>query len=313
MDFISTTKMAFLEASQRTVAEMKIGIVGLGSMGSGIAQVVADSGFSVVAVEASSEALKSGLERIRKFMEKGVELGKNSTDDIERVFSAVHPTTSYDELGECDFIIEAVTENLAIKREVFTRLDEITGREVLLATNTSGIAVHEIARVISSPERLFGLHFFNPAQLMKLVEVVCPTDASVEGSEKLRQFCIDIGKEPVMVKDRPGFLVNRLLIPYLNMAVDALDSGLASKEDIDLAIELGLGYRSGPLKLLDQIGLDVHLAATTSIYEQSFLPEFRPPAMLKEMVNHDRLGKKSGTGFHSYSDGESSGQAHRNR
>lgn len=292
---------------------MKIGILGLGSMGSGIAQVVADSGFPVVAVEVSSEALKSGLERIQDFMRRGVELGKNTTDDVERVLAAIHPATSYDALGDCDLIIEAVTENLQIKQEVFTRLDEITGSEVLLVTNTSGIAVHEIAKVVSRPERLFGLHFFNPAQLMKLVEVVCPTDSSKEGSERLRQFCIDIGKEPVMVKDRPGFLVNRLLIPYLNMAVDALDAGLASKEDIDLAVELGLGYRSGPLKLLDQIGLDVHLAATTSIYEQSFLPEFRPPAMLKEMVNHNRLGKKSGSGFHSYPAESQSGQAHRNK
>jgi 3-hydroxybutyryl-CoA dehydrogenase len=280
---------------------MKIGIVGLGSMGSGIAQVAADAGFSVIALEVSDGDLKSGLERIKTFMGRGIELGKNTAEDVERVMSGIHPSTSYEALGECDVIIEAVTENLEIKHEVFAGLDRIVGPDTLLATNTSGIAVHEIARVVSRPERLFGLHFFNPAQLMKLVEVVCPIGASKEGSDRLGQFCIDIGKEPVMVKDRPGFLVNRLLIPYLNMAIYAMDAGLASKEDIDLAVELGLGYRSGPLKLLDQIGLDVHLAAATSIYEQSFLPEFRPPAMLREMVNHNHLGTKSGSGFYSYS------------
>lgn len=284
----------------RIYEEMKIGLLGLGSMGSGIAQVLAAAGFSVAVKEIDGRGFESGIGRIRSFMSKGIELGKNTAADMERVLSLLSPVESYEGLKDCQLVIEAVSEDLGIKREVFSRLDEVVGEDTLLATNTSGIAVHEIAAVMGRPQRLFGLHFFNPAQLMKLVEVVCPIGSSPDGAQWLREFCIQLGKEPVMVKDRPGFLVNRLLIPYLNMAIEAVDAGLACKEDIDIAVELGLGYRSGPLKLLDQIGLDVHLGATTSIYQQSLLPEFRPPALLRELVNHNRLGRKSGAGFHSY-------------
>jgi len=214
--------------------------------------------------------------------------------------SQIQTTTDYGDLSQCGLIIEAVTENISMKHEVFSRLNTVASQDALLATNTSGISVHEIGKVLAQPERLLGLHFFNPVPLMKLVEVVCPRGLPDGALARVKQFCLDIGKEPVVVKDRPGFLVNRLLIPYLNQVANAFDDGLATREDIDVAIELGLRYPMGPLKLMDQIGLDVHLAATTTIYEQTFWPEFRPPAILKEYVDQGWLGRKSGKGFYEF-------------
>lgn len=283
-----------------------IGVIGLGTMGSGIAQVVASHGFLVTAVETTMTRVEEGLERMRHFMNRGVVLGKTSPDEIETVMRAIRTSTALDELRDADLIIEAVFEDLHVKRAVFEELVRHVRASTILATNTSALPIHQIAQGIDFPSPLIGLHFFNPPPLMRLVEVVKPLNASDQLIDQAKAFCHAIGKTPVVVKDRPGFLVNRLLLPYLNQAMDAFDHDLATREDLDVAVELGLGYPMGPLKLLDQIGLDVHLHATTALFEQTRASEFRPPAILQELVDAGRFGKKTGEGFYSYAPNEAS-------
>ncbi len=284
----------------------KVGVVGLGAMGSGITQVVASHGYAVTAVDTSDERCQQGIDRIERFMQRGIELGKTRPEDRDRVLNGIRVSTSLGDLALNDVIIEAVYENLGVKQEVFRGLLPYVSANTILATNTSGLSVHAIAQGLPLTMPLIGLHFFNPPQLMRLVEVVSPLEVSSDVIGQVKAFCNAIGKEPVVVKDRPGFLVNRLLIPYLNQAIDAFDHQLASREDLDNAVELGLGYPMGPLKLLDQIGLDVHLHATTALYQQTYLPEFRPPIILEELVDAGRLGHKTGRGFYSYGKGKQS-------
>jgi 3-hydroxybutyryl-CoA dehydrogenase len=285
-----------------------VGVVGLGTMGSGIAQVAAAAGFSVVGVETSRERAGAGHRRIAAFLERGMARGQGTPEERDRILSAITTTDRLTDLRRADIVIEAIYEDLAAKQALFRELDAVLPREALLATNTSGLTVHAIAGPLLRVRRIVGLHFFNPAPLMPLVEVVRPAGADPETVAEAVAFCRALGKEPVVVKDRPGFLVNRLLIPYLNQAADAYDHGLASREDLDTAVELGLGYPMGPLKLLDRIGLDVHLAATEAIYAQTYRPEFRPPAILRELVARGSTGKKNGSGFYAY-DGPPAGEA----
>lgn len=269
-------------------------------MGSGIAQVAASRGFRVTAVETTQARCEEGIERIRRFMKRGVELGKTAPEDVESVIRAIQTSTALEDLSSVDLVIEAVFEDLNVKRAVFNELVRYVSSSTLLATNTSALAIHRVAQGIGFQTPLIGLHFFNPPQLMRLVEVVKPFNAPEHLIDQAKEFCQAIGKTPVVVKDRPGFLVNRLLMPYLNQAMDAFDHGLATREDLDVAVELGLGYPMGPLKLMDQIGLDVHLHATTALFEQTHAPEYRPPAILQELVDAGRLGKKTGEGFYGY-------------
>lgn len=288
------------DARPATRSTWSVGIVGLGTMGSGIAEVVAAAGLPVVGVEVSRERAEAGRQRIVRGLEAGIARGRTTPADRDRILAGIVTTDRLSDLHPADLVIEAVNEDLALKRAVFRELDAILSRDALMATNTSGLTVHAIAGELLQARRIVGLHFFNPAPRMPLVEVVQPAGVDPETIAEAEAFCRAIGKEPVVVKDRPGFLINRLLIPYLNQAAEAYDHGLASREDLDTAVELGLGYPMGPLKLLDRIGLDVHLAATGAIYNQTFRPEFRPPAILRELVERGRTGKKAGGGFYAY-------------
>lgn len=283
-----------------TKSNWNIGVIGLGSMGSGIAQVAASHGFPVTAVETTVARCEEGIDRIRRFMNRGVELGKTSPGDVEKAIKSIRTSTSLEDLDDTNLVVEAVFEDLNVKRAVFQELVPHVRASTILATNTSALAIHKVAQGIDLPSPLIGLHFFNPPPLMRLVEVVKPLNAPEQLIDRAKEFCRAIGKEPVVVKDRPGFLVNRLLMPYLNQAMDSFDYGLATREDLDTAVELGLGYPMGPLKLMDQIGLDVHLHATTALFEQTHAPEFRPPVVLQELVDAGKLGKKTGEGFYLY-------------
>ena len=282
----------------------KVTVLGFGTMGAGIAQVCAGAGHEVVVLETSDGRLEDGRRRMEGFLDEGVRRGKVSEEARNETISRVWGTTEVEELAGCGVVIEAAVEDLRMKRELLPAVAEAVGEEAVLATNTSALSVTELAAAIPRPERFGGLHFFNPAPLMPLVEVVAAEQSSGETLDFLEAFAEGLGKQPVRTKDRPGFLVNRLLMPYLNQAVQAYDDGLASAEDMDTALENGLGYPMGPLNLLDLIGLDVHLHATSAAYEQTHSPYLSPPPLLGRMVGAGYLGRKAGRGF--YDRGEDS-------
>jgi 3-hydroxybutyryl-CoA dehydrogenase len=269
-------------------------------MGGGIAQVCAQAGNLVRVLEPTEELLDAGRGRVDAFLRDGVSRGKLDDSDREAVLERIHGTTGVDALADCSVVIEAVVEDLAIKHEVLRRVAEVVGSEVPIATNTSALSVTQIAAGLPAPERVGGLHFFNPAPLMPLVEVVEAVQTAPQTTSALVAFAAELGKEPIVTKDRPGFLVNRLLMPYLNQALRAFDEGLASREDIDAGLELGLGYPMGPLRLLDLIGLDTHRHATDAAYEQTRDVNFAPPPVLERLVQAGRLGRKTGAGIYEY-------------
>lgn len=275
----------------------RVAVIGFGTMGSGIAQVVAQSGREVLAVDTDAARLDAGRARVDAFLAKGIRLGKTTEQERVDTLARLDTTTELGSIAECDLVIEAVVEQRAAKDAVFQAAAAFVGTDTILVTNTSALPVTDLAAAVPEPGRFAGLHFFNPAQLMKLVEVVRALQTTDAVIEALMQFCTDIGKSPVEVKDRPGFLLNRLLMPYLNDVVQAYDDGLASAADLDLAIEHGLGHPMGPLRLLDQIGLDVHNHATASAYESTLDARFAPPPLLARMVAAGWLGDKSGRGF----------------
>ena len=287
--------------------EQTVGVLGCGTMGSGIAQVAAQAGCSVVVLEVSEPALEAGLGRIDRFLADGVRRGKLSEEDRSAVRGRIGGTTAWDDLAPCDVVVEAVIEDVEAKREAMQALSGVLRAEALVATNTSCLSVTEIAAAYAHPEQVVGLHFFNPAQIMKLVEVVRAVETSDAAFERAYAFAAALGKEPIRTKDSPGFIVNRLLIPYMNQAIQAYDDGLSSLEEIDTGIELGLGYPMGPFKLADLVGLDVALFASEAIYADTLREEFAPPPLLRRMVKAGRLGRKTGRGFHRY-DSESGGQ-----
>ncbi len=281
-----------------------VAVLGLGTMGAGIAQVCAQAGHEVVALEPSEELLKKGRRRIEDFLEEGVRREKVTEEARDQTLAHVRGTTEIGGLAGADVVIEAVVENLEAKLELLPAVAEVVGERTIITTNTSALSVTALAATVSRPERFAGLHFFNPAPLMQLVEIVAAEQSSSETLQTLEDFTEGIGKEPVRTKDRPGFLVNRLLMPYLNQVVQAYDDGLASKEDMDIALEKGLGYPMGGLKLLDLIGLDNHLHATSAAYEQTHDLHLSPPPLLNRMVDAGYLGRKAGRGFYQYDDKE---------
>jgi len=278
----------------------KIAVLGLGTMGTGIAQVCAQAGFEVAALEATDELLESGLGRIDAFLRKGVERGKLEDAEREAIIARIEGTTAVEDLAGSELVIEAVVENLELKRALLTGVAAVVGEEAIIATNTSALSVTEIAASLPSPERVGGLHFFNPAPLMELVEVVEALQSSAATTATLTAVAEQLSKRPIVTKDRPGFLVNRLFMPYINQAINAYDEGLASAEDIDVGLELGLGYPMGPMKVLDLIGLDVHRHATEAAYEQTHDTDYAVPPLLERMVQAGRLGRKSGAGIYEY-------------
>jgi 3-hydroxybutyryl-CoA dehydrogenase len=272
-------------------------VLGFGAMGAGIAQVCAQAGLEVAVLDTDAARLAGGDRRLREFLDGGVARGKLGAEERDAVLARIRPTTDAAELAGSDLVIEAVVEDAAVKKEVLPRVAEVVGPDAVIATNTSALAVTDLAAAVPHPHRFAGLHFFNPAPVMRLVEVVRALQTDDATVAALLEFAQAAGKVAVEVKDRPGFLVNRLLMPYLNDVVQAYDDGLASARDIDVAVELGLGHPIGPLALLDLVGLDVHEHATGNAYAETLDPQFAPPPLLGRMVAAGYHGRKSGRGF----------------
>ncbi|GAA4728022.1 3-hydroxyacyl-CoA dehydrogenase NAD-binding domain-containing protein [Nocardioides endophyticus] len=277
----------------------RVAVLGCGTMGAGIAQVVAATGREVTIVDTDSERVEAGIRRIGAFLDAGVKRGKTTVEEREELMSRLTGAVSLASVRDAQIVVEAVSERMDVKRQVLAEISGVVAADSVIATNTSALPVTELATFVSFPERFAGLHFFNPAQLMQAVEVVRGLQTSAETATLLKDFVASLGKDAVVVRDRPGFLVNKLLMPYLNDVVQEYDDGLASAEDIDVAIKLGLGYRLGPLELLDLIGLDVHEHATSSAYAGTLDPAFAPPPLLQRMVAAGYLGNKNGRGFRS--------------
>jgi 3-hydroxybutyryl-CoA dehydrogenase len=278
----------------------KVGVLGAGLMGSGIAEVCAKSGYETVVREVSDELVRKGVQRVESSLAKAVERGKLAAAESNAARARVTATTRVEELARCDVVIEAVIENLEAKKELFGQLDELCGEATIFCSNTSSLTITELSAATRRPDRFAGLHFFNPVPVMKLVEVV-RTIATSDGTiETLLDFARSLGKEPVLAKDNSGFIVNRLLVPYLLDAVRALEEGVGSKEDIDRGMELGCGHPMGPLKLLDFVGLDTTYAIAEIMFSEYREKRFAPPPLLKRMVLAGRHGRKSGRGFYEY-------------
>jgi len=277
-----------------------VGVLGCGLMGSGIAQVCAQSGYRTIIREIDENLVKSGLTRIEQFLEQGVKRGKINPKDRDGVIANLSGTTKIHDLSEADIIVEAIVENLDVKREVFGAIDDIVGDDTLFASNTSSLCITEIASAIKRPERFLGLHFFSPVPVMKLVEVIRGLATSDETYKRGFAFAKSLKKDPVTAPDRPGFIVNRLLIPYLLDAIRAHESGVGTIEDIDKSMTFGCGHPMGPFALLDFIGLDTTYYIANIMYEEFHELAYAPPPLLKRMVVAGKLGKKSGQGFYAY-------------
>jgi len=278
-----------------------VGVVGCGLMGSGIAQVCAEAGFKVVVREVSEELLRKGLGRIESFLKKGVEKGKLTPERAQEVRGRLEGTTALERMAGCDLVMEAVVESLEAKRDVYQALDKVCPPATLFASNTSSLSITEMAAASGRADRFVGLHFFNPVPLMKLVEVVRSPLTSAPTFEAAFAFAQRLGKTPIRATDRTGFIVNRLLVPYLLDAVRALEEGVGSTADIDEGMRLGCGHPMGPLTLLDFVGLDTTYYIADIMFDEFREKRFAPPPLLKRMVQAGMLGKKSGRGFYDYS------------
>ncbi len=278
----------------------KVGVIGFGVMGSGIAHVCARAGYSVLASDLTDELLKKGLASINTNLTKEVDKNKISQQERDAILGRIKITSNNGDLFECDLVIEAVIEDLKIKQQVFSELDKICPKHTILATNTSTLSIIDIAVQTSRPDKVLGLHFFNPAPVMKLLESVKSIVTSEETISIGKIFGESLGKTVVMAQDAPGFLVNRLGTPFMLNAIRMLESGLATRDDIDNAITLGLNHPLGPLRLVDLIGLDNILAGSTSIYDKTKEAQYAPPILLEKMVAAGMLGRKTGKGFYEY-------------
>ncbi|HVS04193.1 MAG TPA: 3-hydroxybutyryl-CoA dehydrogenase [Thermoanaerobaculia bacterium] len=278
----------------------KIGVLGCGLMGSGIAEVCARAGYETVVREVSEDLLERGLERIHSSLERAVAKGKLEAAAREEALGRLSGAVDLGLLADCDLVIEAIVENLEEKRQTFRAVDREVQEGALLASNTSSLTITQLAVATTRPERFVGLHFFNPVPVMRLVEVVRTLLTSDETFDTAVEFCRSLGKEPVACKDNSGFIVNRLLVPYLLDAVRAHEEGVGSVEDIDKAMRLGTGHPMGPFTLLDFVGLDTTHAIADIMFEEYREKRFAPPPLLKQMVQAGRLGRKSGRGFYRY-------------
>lgn len=281
----------------------KIAVLGAGIMGAGIAQILAQGGYSVIMRDLQMTLVKDGLQTIEENLEKEIEKGILHNEEKEIIMQRIQGSTDLADLHDADLVIEAVVENMAIKKQIFAELDNLCPYHTILATNTSSLSIAEIASSTRRRDRIVGLHFFNPVSKVKLVEVIKGIDTSPETLETARDFVQNLGKYPVVVsRESPGFIVNRILIPYLNEAIWVYGEGLAEKEDIDLAMKLGAGMPRGPLELADSIGLD-HLYASIQVFYEEFRdPKYRPHTLFSTMVRAGYWGKKSGRGFYNYRD-----------
>jgi 3-hydroxybutyryl-CoA dehydrogenase len=277
-----------------------VGVVGCGLMGSGIAQVTAQKGYRTMVREVNDELLRKGLDRIGGFLSEGVKRGKVSQADMDKTLGSISGTTRLEDFRDCDLVIEAVVENLGEKRKVFAELDRVCKPSAILASNTSSISITAQAAATNRPSQCIGLHFMNPVPIMKLLEIVRPEITSEETYRAAKAFGESLGKVTVTAKDTPGFIVNLLLVPYLCEAVRAVEHHLATREDIDTAMELGCNMPMGPLKLLDFVGLDTTLYIMDVLFDQFHDPRYAAPTLLRRMVMAGHVGKKAGRGFYDY-------------
>jgi 3-hydroxybutyryl-CoA dehydrogenase len=286
--------------SDTGVAATKLGVVGAGFMGSGIAESAARAGLGVTVYEPQAAALERSRERIEESVGRAVEAGKLDAAESESLLGRIDETTEFDALAEAEIVVEAVFEDPAVKGPVFQRLDELLDERAIIASNTSSIPIAQLASWTKRRDRVLGLHFFSPVPVMKLVEVVVGLETSDDTVERAEEFAQQIGKQPIRTKDRSGFIVNMLLVPYLMAAVRMYEEGFASREAIDEGMRLGCGHPMGPLTLCDFIGLDVLYAVCDSLYEEFKRPEYAPPPLLKRMVVSGQHGRKTGRGFYDY-------------
>jgi 3-hydroxybutyryl-CoA dehydrogenase len=277
-----------------------VGVVGCGLMGSGIAEVSARSGYRVIVLEINEELLQSGLNRIRNSLSKAVARGKASQEEADQTLARIQGTLDLADLAGCDLVVEAAIENMALKKEIFAELDGLLAPHAILASNTSSLCITEMASVTRRGDKVLGIHFFNPVPVMPLIEFVRTILTSDETMATAREFGASLDKTMVTAKDTPGFIVNRLLIPYLLQAVQVYEDGLATREDIDTAIKLGLAHPMGPLTLLDFVGLDTTLFIADAMYDEYKDPRYAAPPLLRRMVLAGHLGRKSGKGFYDY-------------
>jgi 3-hydroxybutyryl-CoA dehydrogenase len=278
----------------------KVGVIGLGTMGAGIAQVSIQAGYETVGREISGELGERARATIERYLSRGVEKGRMTAAERDAALDRLSLTTELADLAGCDLVIEAVLEELELKREVFAELDRITQPDAVLATNTSALSVREIAAATTRPERVVGMHFFNPAPVLPLVEVVRTPQSSDDAVQAAYEWARAAGKQPVICNDTPGFIVNRILIPLLNDCVRVLGEAHVRPEDVDTAMTNGAGWPLGPCALLDLIGIDVHVHASRALHEKLQEERMAPPERLVEMQEQGRLGRKSGAGFFRY-------------
>jgi 3-hydroxybutyryl-CoA dehydrogenase len=278
----------------------KVGVCGAGLMGNGIAQTCATAGFDVVLMEVAEEPLQRGIASITKSLDKFVEKGKMAQADRDAAIGRIKPTTKVADLAGCDLVIEAVVENVDVKAKLFSRLDDLLAPNAIICSNTSSLCIIELAAKTKRSNRVAGLHFFNPVPIMKLVEVVKTIATTQDVIDTLFAFAKKLGKEPILAQDTPGFVVNRLLIPYLLYAIRCYEGGLATKEDIDKGMKLGCGYPMGPFELLDFVGLDTTYYIAQIMYDEFKDPMMAAPPLLKRMVLAGRYGRKNGKGFYDY-------------
>jgi 3-hydroxybutyryl-CoA dehydrogenase len=278
----------------------KVGVVGLGTMGAGIAQVSVQSGFETIGREVEPELGERGRATIERYLARGVEKGRNSGDERDAALGRLTLTTDLADLADCDLVIEAALEELELKREIFAELDRVTRPDAILATNTSALSVSEIAEATEQPQRVVGMHFFNPAPVLPLVEIVRGRESSPEAVDAAYAWAERAGKQPVRCRDTPGFIVNRILIPLLNDCVRVLDEAGVEPEAMDKAMTNGAGWPLGPCALIDLIGVDVHVHASAALHDKLGEDRMAPPERLVRMQHEGTLGRKSGRGFYEY-------------
>lgn len=278
-----------------------VGIVGCGLMGSGISEVLAKNGYNVIVREVNDDFLNKGIERIRASTQKAVDRGKLSAAERQQALERITPTTKLEELAPCDYVIEAAIENLNLKKDIFERLDNITRPDVILASNTSSLSIAEMASKTKKPEKVLGMHFFNPVPVMPLLEMVRSFMTSEETYQTSRALGESLGKQIIVAKDYPGFIVNALLVPFQLDAIRFYENGMASIEDIDKGVRLGLNHPMGPLELCDFVGIDTVLYIADEVYAETKDPRYAAPPLLRRMVAAGHHGRKSGKGFYNHS------------